>query len=329
MKLDKIRRWGLAAAIAGSMTVLAAIPPAPGVVNFIEGQATLNGQQIGTASVGSVQLQSGQTLQTEDGRAEVLLSPGVFLRLGHNSEVRMQSPSLLDTRVQLVRGNALVEAADLKKESSIRVLTSGAQATLLKKGLYRFNADNESLAVYDGKAQVESNDKTAEVKGGREVNLQGAPVVRKFDKKATEQQDPLYAWSELRSQYLSDASAVSARTYVNGGWYGSGFYWNPWYRTYAWLPGDAYFYSPFGPAYYSPWAFGGPFAYGPTYYYRVRPVRPGGLHGHFPHRVQPGINPGLGRRPVTNGAIRPSGGIRSGGSVHQGGIRPGLGGHRR
>ncbi len=276
MKLNAIRRLGLTAMCAGASALFAAVPAAPGVVNFIEGQATLDGQALSGKSVGSAQLQKGDVLQTDDGRAEILLSPGVFLRVAQNSAVRMVSSGLLDTRVALERGSALVEADQLHKESNIRVLDNGSQTTLLKKGLYRFNADAPSVAVYDGKAQVIANDKSVDLKSGHELNLNGPVATQKFDKTGTENSDSLYAWSKLRSEYLSEASAATARTYVigNSGWIGSGWYWNPFWRTYAWMPGDPVFYSPFGFGYYSPFAFTGGYLggyYGPTYY-RVRPA---------------------------------------------------------
>ncbi len=298
MKLSTIRRWGLAALFAGTSALFAAVPASPGVVNYVEGHVSLDGQALSANSVGSAWLQQGDTLDTQQGRAEILLTPGVFLRLGENSSVRMISPSLTDTRVQLLRGNALVEVAQLHKQNDIRVLADDSQTALLKDGLYRFNADTNSVAVYDGKAKVMSGDESVELKKGHEANLTGPLVNRKFDREETQSADPLYAWSQLRSDYLSQASAATSQTYIvaNSGFLGNGWYWNPYWRTYAWLPGDSVFYSPFGYRYYSPNAF---FATP----YRVYP--------RFPHTYRPG--------PRT---IRPRGPVFTG---HFGGSHPRLG----
>jgi hypothetical protein len=46
-------------------------------------------------------LQTGESLTTGNGKAEVLLTPGVFLRVGSDSLVKMISPSLTNTDVSL------------------------------------------------------------------------------------------------------------------------------------------------------------------------------------------------------------------------------------
>ena|ERR1035438_1575021 len=75
----------------------------PGTVNYIEGQAALNGQTLGTQSMGYVEAAAGQVLETQNGRVEMLLTPGVFVRLDNNSAVRMVSPDLADTEIQVDR----------------------------------------------------------------------------------------------------------------------------------------------------------------------------------------------------------------------------------
>ncbi len=54
-------------------------------------------------------MEKGQTLATEDARAEVLLTPGVFLRLGSHSSFKMVSNLLSDTRLEVLSGTAIVE----------------------------------------------------------------------------------------------------------------------------------------------------------------------------------------------------------------------------
>ena len=154
-----------------SIPARAAIPPAPGVVNYIEGAASIDGQPITSKDIGRSEVQQNQTLATGQGKVEMLMTPGVLLRLGPNSEVRMISPNLTDTRVEVLRGEAMVEATDLHKENNIRVLNHGVTTTLVKNGLYDFDANTPRVSVYDGQAIVQGNDKQVKVGKGKQVLL--------------------------------------------------------------------------------------------------------------------------------------------------------------
>jgi hypothetical protein len=168
-------------------------------------------------------------METGQGKAEILLTPGIFLRIGDHSSVRMVSPSLADTRVQVLRGEAIVEANQVFDDSNIRVGVDGVSTKLAKHGLYAFDADSGRISVFDGKAVVVKDDQQIDLKKGRQVALAAPLKATHFDAKAAENQDPLYAWSRLRAEYDSEAAMQSATTVVAGGpgWWGPSWYWNP------------------------------------------------------------------------------------------------------
>ena len=252
---------GFAAAVVAlaalSVPARAAIPPAPGVVNYIEGSASIDGQSVTSKDIGRAQVNQNQILATGQGKAEMLLTPGVLLRAGANTQVRMVSPSLTDTRVEVLRGEAMVEATDLHKENNIRILEQGTSTTLAKNGLYDFDANNGVVSVYDGKAVVQGDDNQVKLGKGKQVALSGHLKAISFDR---ERHDDLYAWSSVRSQDLSVANMRTAGIYAGNpyayGSYGSGWYWNPYFASYSFFPVDGFLYSPFGYGFYSPWAFG-------------------------------------------------------------------------
>src|SRR5579872_3495888 len=105
------KSWKTLALVLAAFTapMWAANPAQPGTVNYVEGQVSLNGQALTSKAVGSAEVQTGGVLETIQGKAEMLLTPGVFLRLGDDSAVRMDSPGLTNTRVSLLRGKAMVE----------------------------------------------------------------------------------------------------------------------------------------------------------------------------------------------------------------------------
>jgi hypothetical protein len=245
------------AALATAMLIApgarAAQTAAPGTLNYVQGQVSLEGRPLSTQQVGHVEVQPDQMLSTGQGKAEVLLSPGVFLRIGDNSQVRMISNDLVDPRVDVVHGEAMVEVDYLPKQAGLDVTERGADASLLKEGLYKFNAEEGQIAVVDGKARITDNGSSKEIGKGKEVVLNGGPLKDvKFDRKA---EDSLYQWSNVRAQYLAEANQSTARNiYVmgGGGWWGPGWYWNPYFAMYSWVPGSGFFWSPFGYPFFSP-----------------------------------------------------------------------------
>ncbi|MGB2623900.1 MAG: FecR domain-containing protein [Candidatus Acidiferrum sp.] len=273
-------RWiiGFVMAVALAAPVWASEPApdraVPGTLNYVEGTVSIGAQSLGPNAIGAADLAAGQTLTTGKGKAEILLTPGVFLRVGDNSAVRMISPSLLNTEVGLDSGEAMVEVAEIHPQNDIRIAANGETAELLKTGLYSFNLNEHQFRVFDGKALVQEGDRSFQVKGGHEVTFGvadlGQTKPHKFDKKAYEDGD-LYRWSSLRSAYVAEANVDAAGYYaVNGwgpwgpGWWGAGWYWDPWFDGFTFIPGDGIFYSPFGWGFYSPWlAYRAPFyAYG-------------------------------------------------------------------
>src|ERR1700678_715780 len=93
-------------------------PARPGTLNYVEGQASIDGRQISPSSVGRTELQPGQYLATANGKVELLLTPGIFLRLDNNSMVKMIQPDLTHTEVSLEQGHALVEADQLYPQNT-------------------------------------------------------------------------------------------------------------------------------------------------------------------------------------------------------------------
>ena len=249
----------------------------PGVVNYVEGNVFLDGTAISPQNLKATFVNANETISTDIGKAEVLLSPGVFLRLGDNTRVRMVSPSLTDAQLELKAGEMMIEADDIVKDSQVTVLDHGNSVLIDRNGLYRFTAgDSAAVAVLEGKVNVLSGDRKTEIGKGHEILLaEGGLKAKKFDSKAP---DELYAWSNVRSEYNA-ASSYQAAQDVNASSYGGvwggygfsgfsnpGWLWNSGFNSWAWLPGSGAFYSPFGYGFYSPLMVGyAPVMYAPIY----------------------------------------------------------------
>jgi hypothetical protein len=238
-------------------------------------------------------MRPGDVIATANGKAEILLTPGIFLRLGDDSTVQMVSPDLAHTEVRLERGRASVEVDQIYKQNTVLIDFANGQTQLLQHGLYGFDANNSTVRVFDGKAAVypgqnlQSNIKPIQVKGGRQLVLNGEMIKpQRFDKKQAENGD-LYKWSSLRSAYLGDANVDLASEYAGYSDFSPGWYWAGGPFGYTWLPGDGLFWNPFGYGFYSPYyLYGGGFVYG----HPGRGFYPGrgGYPGHPGHPGYPG-----------------------------------------
>jgi uncharacterized membrane protein YgcG len=312
-------------------------PPVIGTINYLEGQASIGNEALNTGAVGNVVLQEGQTLTTNTGKVEILLTPGVFLRVGDNSAVRMISPSLSNTEVGVDRGDATLEVGQIQKENNIVVDLPGGNTRALKKGFYEFDANQNTIRVFKGEAQAEANAKSVKIKEMHQLALNDPRLKpREFKKEQYDTAD-LYRWSVLRSSYLAEANVDAASRYVNSASFSSGWYWDPWFGAYTWVPGDGVFYSPFGWGFYSPfYVYDAPFFY---YGYYGGPYRrhfdrdfhawsPGPHYGPHPMWHGNGFNPGGHSYHGFGGGMHEnrgfSGGFRGGGGFHGGG-----GGHGR
>ncbi len=270
-------------------------PGQPGTLNYVEGQVSVAGSPVTSHSVGTTTLEAGQAIQTKVGRAEVLLTPGIYLRVGSNSTLKMVSPDLTHTEVALVSGKADVEVDNIYKQNDILVDQGGSQARLLKPGLYAFNTTKATMRVFEGEANVVPIDnrddvKHITVKSSHKLLIDGTPSKPvHFQKEGS--QDGLYAWSSLRSEYLGEANENVASEYAGADGVNPGWFWDSAFMGYTWLPGDGMFFSPFGFGFYSPyyiegggWIYGrGGYGYGHGGYgrggYGGRAGRGGVMHG--------------------------------------------------
>lgn len=304
----------------------------PGTLNYVEGQASIGKESLIVQSIGSADLQAGETVSTENGKAEILLTPGVFFRLGNDSSARMISPDLTNTQLQLNQGEAMVEVDQIHPENDIRIIEDGVTTRLLKTGLYQFDAAGPQVRVFDGKATVLDGNHKVTVKGGHELalNTDGKLKSKGFDKKEYAKSDDLYRWSSLRSDYLAEANVNTAQTYLADGWYGpgwigAGWYWSPWFDSFTFLPGAGYLYSPFGWGFYSPlWVSAAPWYDFGNYYHNFA-----GFHPNPTYRggSQAGMKPGPAYGPgFRGGTVRAYGSRSFGYGMHgfRGGVHGGF-----
>jgi hypothetical protein len=159
--------------------------------NVVVGKVMVQREGLAFPLATDVELKDGDVLISEqDGRAEILLQPGNYLRITANTELHLISTQYDKLRVHLESGGVAFEL--LKQEKPrfydtfsyylIRVTTARSEAMLSESGVYRFNLtkDGPELLVRKGEAQL-NNQHVKEKHVGRELG--GVTTTGEFDSK--------------------------------------------------------------------------------------------------------------------------------------------------
>lgn len=230
-----------------------------GVVNIVEGEASVIRAHLFAVPemlISGDELQPGDSVKTgADGRAEILLNPGCYLRLGNSSQFVFFFDGFTSNKVKLLSGSAVLEASAI--DGYIFVETPKNKIEIARTGLYRFNVGADAkpgIVVRKGEALVGN----AAIKNGKQAIVDGAtPVIAKLDKLDV---DSLDDWSKTRAKSLIAANnslsnrgmrrSVGIASLNNNAWV-----YDPFCRCYTFLPFTGGFSSPYGWGYsnYNPY----------------------------------------------------------------------------
>jgi hypothetical protein len=181
-----------------------------GVLYFFEGSVFIGEEKLEQKFGKFPEIGEGRELRTEDGRAEVLLTPGVFIRLDENSSIKMLSNRLSDTRVELLGGSAILESQEITAGTSVKLTHKQWQMWVPERGVYRIDADPPRLQVYKGEVKVSSAGKpettAVSVKESEELPLQTVLM----PEQALTAGDSFKNWAMNRSQAISEDNTVAA-----------------------------------------------------------------------------------------------------------------------
>jgi hypothetical protein len=182
-----------------------------GGVNAVTGRAALrtHGNSDWQELTIKEDLETGDVVRTGlDGRVEMLLNPGSYLRIGEDSEIELTDSSLENLEVRLTRGTAIVEVTGVDdSELLINITTPHTRMAIVRRGLYRVNVvpgDATELIVRKGRVLLEPTH--TKIKGGDKVVFSGNVFSIAKLRKGDKTEDHLEAWSKERAQALTRAN---------------------------------------------------------------------------------------------------------------------------
>ncbi len=232
-----------------------------GGVNYVEGKVAIV-RKDGKSGLllKSDNLEIGDKVSTgADGKVELLLNPGSFVRLGANAEFEFITTDLENLKLRLSNGSAIFEvyAAD---EFKVSLDLPKADIELTNSGVYRVDVlpdGSGKISVWKGKVFVGAD--KAEVKAGKSAIVsEKATTIAKFDR---DNKDAFDIWSQDRAKESAKINAKLQRdalrnsllnSFNRGMWnrFGSFGLWVLDPLTGRWC------FLPFGSSWRSPYGFG-------------------------------------------------------------------------
>jgi hypothetical protein len=177
-----------------------------GLVYFFDGYVFVGAEKVQQKFGHFPEIGEGNVLHTELGRAEVLLTPGVFLRVDENSAIRMISSSLSNTRVELLRGSAIFEASHEAANTPDVLIYKNWEVRVPKDSVARIDADPPQLRVLSGTAQVSADDNSVTVQRGEVLPFAAVLAATQ----GTPAEDEFNIWAMNRSSIVSEDNTIAA-----------------------------------------------------------------------------------------------------------------------
>ena len=252
-----------------------------GGVNFTEGDVTVTRKE-GRSGVllRRDQLDIGDRVSTgANGKAEILLNPGSYIRLGSNSSFQFLTTSLDNLRIRVESGTAMFEVF-AANEFQVTVETPTGSLALIETGVYKVDVPANGLAtvaVFDGKAQLTDPKMTVINKGRTSIIGSTTAAVTKFDR---DKRGELGDWSKGRSKDLAKMTSSLQERDVRDSLINS-FSFGRWsmfdsFGLWVFNPRSmSYCFLPFGYGWRSPYGFGlgsGTYWYNLPWYMTTPPV---------------------------------------------------------
>jgi hypothetical protein len=207
--------------LPGALLLLASLAPGQsvisvhsGLINYFEGDVFVDDQPLQNKFGTFTNIKEGSTLRTDQGRAEILLTPGVFLRLDNDTAVRMVSVALSDTRVEFLKGSVILDSTEAQGGNSPVLLYWASEVRFSKPGVYRFDSEPAPLLeVYSGEAQVKHDDGVSVIGTDKEFFFLAGTETAKY---GDGNFDGFYDWAKNRSDLIA-ADNQSAQNMTDPG----------------------------------------------------------------------------------------------------------------
>lgn len=212
--------------------------------------------------VANMPISEGDRLGTTDGRAEIFLGKGNYIRLDKNTKIdflNLPKKGYDLVRIRIWSGNVYFHVKFLKEEKNIEIHTSDVSIYVLDKGIYRIDVRQENseteIFVFEGMVEAAGETGSVLVKAEQRLEVSNARFTSRPTRFYAVAEDSFDKWSEYRD---SQVRKHLARAYLPEeledfeqelAEYGDWVYISPY--GYVWVPGGVD--QDWRPYYYGRW----------------------------------------------------------------------------
>jgi hypothetical protein len=212
MRGDVLVAFALLVGFCSSSAAQDVVSASSGVLQYFEGAVLLDDKPVEHKVAVFPSLKNGSVLRTGKGRAELLLTPGVYLRIDENSTLRMKSNSLVDTLLEVVGGCAILDNLNAAPGYRVALVFNDSTIRFQKPGVYRIDSELGELEPYTGEAEIAHRDFTSKtvstiVDASHIYYFSLGMTTAKFGEGAT---DEFYDWAHNRSEVIADQNQMAS-----------------------------------------------------------------------------------------------------------------------
>jgi len=150
----------------------------------------------------------GDRVGTTNGRAEIYMRNGTYLRLDNNTKIDfLNIPNQGNdmTQVRLWAGNIYFSIGKLEKEKNIEIHTSDVSFYILDRGLYRIDIKENSktiISVFQGMVEAASESGSVLIKESQKMEIVQGNFTSRPESFSTAADDNFNRWSEYRDSQV-------------------------------------------------------------------------------------------------------------------------------
>ena len=180
-----------------------------GLLHYFEGVVSIDNKTMEHKAAVFPSLKNGSVIHTGKGRAELMLTPGVYLRMDEDSSLKMVDNSLTGTRLEMSDGSVILDNLNAESRNAVTLVYEGNSVSFPQPGIYRIDRFTGELQVFNGLAKVTRHPGSPSVDIDT-MHLYYFALDLTMSKLGDGLTDEFYDWAKNRSDLIADQMQLAS-----------------------------------------------------------------------------------------------------------------------